>query len=362
MNLDGLATLRAEFTARGWHRRATGAVVGELLFHITLAVAGYVTFLLADDFVVRWLGMLVSTYGTLGVATNTHTSTHNGTSDKRWVNDLLSYIGYPLFVSLSVTYWRHSHISIHHTSPNVMGVDCDADFTPYFVTTDRELAESTGWRRRFFERYQAWVFPVLMWLHPWLRQRASWAHIFSRLGDPEQRRPAHWIDLGFMLLYWVVWFGIPCLFLSPWEAFLASQIRIGMISYPLFAILAPAHYPHEAGCVRVGDWPKDFLALQTSTTINFRTGPIGGFICSGLQYQIEHHLFPGYSHVHYKKMSPFVREFCEKNGYPYRTMGWGEALYKTFLIFVRPKHEEPDLATLRERHAKPTAQPSSSSP
>lgn len=351
MILDGLSTLREEFTARGWNRRATGAVLRELAVHVVLSVAGYIVFLTSDDFVVRWLGMLVSTYGTLGVVTNTHTSTHNGTSDKRWVNDLFAYFGYPLFVNLSLTYWRHSHISIHHTAPNVMGVDCDADFSPFFVTTDRELAQSSGWRRRFFERWQAWVFPLVMWIHPWLRQRASWAHIFSRLRDPAQRRSAHWIDLACMLGYWALWVGVPLLFLPAWEVLLASQIRIGLLGYPLFAILAPAHYPHEAGCVRAGDWPKDFLALQTTTTINYRTGPIGGFICSGLQYQIEHHLFPGYSHVFYRRMSPFVREFCLRHGYPYRTLGWGEAMLKTLLIFVRPKREAPDLATLRERHA-----------
>ena len=350
MILDGLSTLREEFTARGWNRRATGAVLGELAVHVVLSVAGYVLFLTSDDFVLRWIGMLVSTYGTLGVVTNTHTSTHNGTSEKRWVNDLLGYFGYPFFANLSLTYWRHSHISIHHTAPNVMGVDCDADFSPFFASTDREVAESSGWRRRYFERWQVWVFPLVMWVHPWLRQRASWAFIISRLRDPAQRRASHWFDLAAMLLHWVAWVGVPLLFLPAWEVLLASQIRIGMLGYPLFAILAPAHYPHEAGCVRAGDWPKDFLALQTTTTINYRTGPIGGFICSGLQYQIEHHLFPGYSHVFYKRMSPYVRAFCERHGYPYRTLGWGEAMLKTLLIFARPKREAPDLATLRERH------------
>lgn len=355
MNLDGLTTLRAEFAARGWNRKATGAVLRELAFHVTLAIAGYVAFLTSDSFWLRWLGMAISTYGTLGVVTNTHTSTHNATSDKRWVNDLFSYFGYPFFASLSLTYWRHSHVSIHHTAPNVMGVDGDADFSPFFVTTDRELAASSGWRRRFFERHQWWVFPLVMWVHPWLRQRKSWVHVISRLRDPAQRRADHWLDLAAMLLYWVAWFGVPCLFLPVWEVFLASQIRIGLLGYPLFAILAPAHYPHEAGCVRAGDWPKDFLALQTSTTINYRTGPIGGFICSGLQYQIEHHLFPSYSHVFYAKMSPYVREFCERHGYPYRTLGWGEAMYKTLQIFSRPKHEEPDLETLREHTVHPNA-------
>jgi linoleoyl-CoA desaturase len=71
--------------------------------------------------------------------------------------------------------------------------------------------------------------------------------------------------------------------------------------------------------------------------VNFRTGVIGRLLCAGADYQIEHHLFPGISHVHYPQVSKVVKAYCDAHGYPHRTLGWGEAVMKSLLIFYRPK-------------------------
>lgn len=347
MDLDGLSELRAEFNARGWNRKATGAVLAELAIHVTITIAGYLVYLLADATWLALLGMAVSTYGCLGVATNTHTSTHGGTSDKRWVNEFFAYFGYPFFLNLSRTYWQQTHVVLHHTAPNVKGHDRDHDFLPFFAATDREVRAATGWKRLYYTRYQVYFFALIAWAHTLSRQVRSWIWVISVLRDPARRKTAHWVDLGAMIGYWVFWVVIPSFFL-PFEVVLGGAIlRISALGYPLFCILAPAHYPHETPCVTRGSWAKDFLGLQTMATINFRAGRFGGFVCSGLQYQIEHHLFPSYSHVYYPKMAPLVRAFCEARGYPYRSYGWGEALVKVFLIFIRPKREVADLAAMR---------------
>ena len=57
---------------------------------------------------------------------------------------------------------------------------------------------------------------------------------------------------------------------------------------------------------------KDFLFIQTATTINFRTSFLGRLLCSGVDYQIEHHLFPGISHHHYPQMSKLVKRILQK--------------------------------------------------
>ena len=349
VDLDGLTELRAEFNERGFNRKATGVLLAHMLLAFVIAIAGYVVFLVAEPLWIRLIAIAVSTYGSLALATNTHTWTHLGGSSKRWVNDLVGFFGYPVFLNLSLTYWRYSHIVVHHTAPNVMGVDGDCNFPPFFVSTDRELERSAGFARFYYQNIQKYLFPVILWVHTFLRQRRSWQHIISNLRDPAKRRRHHWIDLGCMMLYWVLWVIVPAMFLPLEHVFLAQVVRIAALGYPLFAVLAPAHYPHEAGCVTKGAWPKDFLGLQTATTVNFRTGILGSFACSGLQYQIEHHLFPSYSHIYYPKMAPYVRRFCEARGFPYRTIGWAEGLWKVLLIFARPKVEAPDLESLRAR-------------
>ncbi|HNK45592.1 MAG TPA: acyl-CoA desaturase [Pseudomonadota bacterium] len=341
---DALSALKTEFKNRGWNQRHVGQVIAELVVHVCLALGGIAIFVFCEPWWLRAIGMLISTYGSVGVGTNTHTATHYAASPHRWVNEVLTYFGYPFFLMLGATFWRHRHITLHHANPNVMGIDGDADFGPFFASTDEEVAQGSAW----FLASQRYVFPCMAWLNSYLRQIGSWRHLFAILPDKRKRRLAHVADAAVMSLHIVVWFVIPSLYFPVLSVIGFNLLRIGLLGYPLYCVLAPGHYPEEALCIAKGDWRKDFVLLQTATTINFSTGPIGAFLCSGLQYQIEHHLFPGYSHTHYAKMAPLVKEFCIQNGYPYRTFGWVDAVMKTFTIFSKPKHVYPDVDALRQ--------------
>ena len=102
--VEAVAELRREFVHRGWDKKATNRIVFELLIHVAIAMAGLAIFMTLHNPGMRILGLIIATFGCMGVGTNTHTSTHYGTSDKRWVNEALSYFGYPMFVGLSATY------------------------------------------------------------------------------------------------------------------------------------------------------------------------------------------------------------------------------------------------------------------
>jgi linoleoyl-CoA desaturase len=106
----------------------------------------------------------------------------------------------------------------------------------------------------------------------------------------------------------------------------------------MYAILAPGHFPAEAQ--RTTDEARHeagFFAIQTAGTVSFRTGFLGQFLCSGLEYQIEHHLFPSVSHVYYAEVSVVVREFCAEQGLPYRSYSWATALWKSWAVLRFPQ-------------------------
>ena len=100
--IEAVAELRLEFARRGWDKKATNRIVFELSIHVAIAVVGIAIFMTCQNPAVRVLGILISSFGCMGVGTNTHTSTHYGTSDKRWVNEALSYLGYPMFLAVCV--------------------------------------------------------------------------------------------------------------------------------------------------------------------------------------------------------------------------------------------------------------------
>jgi|SRR5579872_1421691 len=336
--IEAVRELRREFTRRGWDKKATNRIVFELLIHAAIAVAGFVIFMTCSNSAVRVLGILISTFGCMGVGTNTHTSTHYGTSEKRWVNEALSYFGYPMFLGLSATYWWHKHVVLHHPSPNVVGVDDDADLLPWFAFTVDEVYASTGLRRFYYEHLQFWLFPLALALNCFSIQMGGWAHLMRTLRHSKWRQSAAWIDLSAMMLHYVTWIGVPLLF-WPLPAVVGFYLlRNIMLGYAMYAILAPGHFPAEAQ--RTTEEVRhnaDFFAVQTAGTVSFRTGPVGRFLCSGLEYQVEHHLFPNISHVYYPEISVVVQEFCAEHGLSYRSYSWAMALWKSWDVLRFPQ-------------------------
>src|SRR5579872_4705741 len=185
--LEAVTELRRKFARRGWDKKATGRIVFELLIHVAVALIGIAMFMTCHDVALKALGLLISTFGCMGVGTNTHTSTHYATSDKRWVNEALSYFGYPMFVGLSATYWWHKHVVLHHPAPNVVGVDSDSDLLPWFAITADEVRASSGLRRFYYRRLQFWLFPFVLALNCFSIQMAGWRHLLSMLRHSKTR-------------------------------------------------------------------------------------------------------------------------------------------------------------------------------
>lgn len=335
---EAFAELRKEFDRRGWNRKATARIVFELLIHMALALAGILIFLNCHNPVLLVFGLLLSTYGCMGVGTNTHTSTHYATSDKRWVNEALSYFGYPMFVGLSATYWWHKHVMLHHPAPNVVGVDTDNDLLPWFAITADEVHVSSGLRRFYYRRLQFWLFPFVLAFNCFSIQGAGWAYVIGKLLHSKERKSAHWIDAGAMLLHYAIWIGLPLLFF-PLPAVAGFYIvRSILLGYIMYAILAPGHFPAEAQrTTEEARHGTSFFAVQTAGTVSFRTGAVGRFLCSGLEYQVEHHLFPNISHVHYPAVSRAVQAFCADQGLSYRSYSWARALWKSWQVLRYPQ-------------------------
>ncbi|MCG3160349.1 MAG: NADPH-dependent stearoyl-CoA 9-desaturase [Acidobacteria bacterium] len=349
-----LSALRREVAARGWNRKATGRIIGELFLHIFLSLAGAAVFVLSGNPFTRVCGLALVVVGSMGVGTNTHTASHYAASDRRWVNDFLTYFGYPFFLGLSATFWRHQHVTVHHPAPNVVEVDDDCDLWPWFAMTEEEVRRSGGWRRWYYEKLQWIFFPLALAANGFNFVKTGWLHLFRMLRDPGKRRRAHWIDLAALALHHVVYLAVPMLFFTPGAVMTFYLLRTTLMGYGMFALQAPGHFPAENARLAADQRNADYLLLQTATTTNFRAGFIGRLFTSGLDYQIEHHLFPNVSHVHYRKMAGLVESFCRENGLPYRVYRWDHILWKCWMVFRSPRPIVGDAETLRissENHA-----------
>lgn len=347
INLESISLLRQKIKALGYQKKATKKILYELMLHLIFAFGGIVIFVTSNNFLIQALGILLSTIGSLGVATNTHTSSHYATSDKKWVNELLTYFGYPLFLGLSATYWWHKHVVLHHPTPNIMGVDEDADIMPWFALNEDQVNQTSGIMSVYYKNLQWIVFPLALALNGFSVQKDGWLHLMRQLRDPILRKTAHWLDLVILLLHWTVWLFIPMVFLPATAVLSFYALRIGLMGYAMYFAFAPAHYPTEAICAQSHNATADYIMRQTTTTINFKWGFICRFLCSGVDYQIEHHLFPDISHVYYPQISQLVEQFCQKNGYPYRTLSWGTAIWKSWMVLRSPKQVATNIDVFR---------------
>jgi linoleoyl-CoA desaturase len=339
---SGFLELREQLNQLGYGRKTPGAIIAEWLSFVFMMIVGVAVVATFEPWWVKAIGMALVTFGSMGIATNAHTASHHAISEGKWLNESLLYFGYPFVLQLSASFWRHKHLVVHHPHPNVVGVDNDANLAPIFALDETECARAKGLHQWWY-RNQVFFLPVMLMGNSFSVVWNAWGFLIRRLADPRYRDAAHWWDLVALLLHWVAWIFVPMMFFDPVDVVVFALVRFSLMSYVMFALFAPAHYPAGAQLVNKEALGKDFLMLQTLTTINFRTGLVGRLLCGGVEYQIEHHLFPTISPRHYPAMSKHVKAYCDKHGYPYRSEGWGKAIWLSVLTFWRPKPIRSDL-------------------
>ncbi|MEO9036604.1 MAG: acyl-CoA desaturase [Gemmatimonadaceae bacterium] len=352
--------MNSRFHEMGFHKKLTGRILFEGVFMITLMCGGIVIFFEYHSLWVKAFALWFSSIGLLAITTNTHTSAHYATSDKRWVNWALQLIGYSFFIGLSATYWRHKHVVVHHPTPNVVGLDDDIDLLPFFALDECAVQASTGFRRWWFD-HQWLLVPIIINLNALSLLNSSYKFLWRALRNPEERKPLHLIDLSLVLLHYAVFMFLPMLWFPPLYCIAFWVVRYFCAGWAIFIVFAPAHFPAEALFLSKGNKQRaeylrnrDFVLLQCATTCNIKTTWFGNLFCGGTDYQIEHHLFPGISHPHYPKMAPYVKAWCEEHGYPYRTVTFVEGFWKSWMSFRYPKpvRETEEVARLMVEEAQ----------
>src|SRR5690349_9170300 len=242
---SALTTLNRQFVANGWHVKATGRIVAELALHVGLMLGGIALLVAVDNLWVDLFAIYGMTMGSLGVATNSHSASHFAASNRRWVNWLLAFFGYPVVVGMSAIYWRNKHVVVHHTTPNVDGLDDDIDLLPFFALHKEHFDQSRG-LKRFWYRHQWLLVPLAISFNGFNLQRSGWQFLISKLLDKNERSVLHWLDLLALALHLTLWIFLPMLFFPVHLVLLFYALRIVLLGYAIFIVFAPAHFPAEA--------------------------------------------------------------------------------------------------------------------
>tara|TARA_B100000795_G_C22806147_1_gene444992 strand:+ start:3385 stop:4473 length:1089 start_codon:yes stop_codon:yes gene_type:complete len=252
-----------------------------------------------------------------------HDANHGAFSDKPRVNNLVSrYID---AVGGSAITWRIQHNVLHHSYTNIDGYDEDIETPPF-------LRFSPHAERKPIHKLQhiyAWFFYSLMTVF-WITakdfiQLARYEKMDLVKGQNTTYRAEVTKMIIWKVVYWIVFFIVPLIVLTPvisWGVILTGFILGHMLSgLILAAIFQPAHVmedlkfdlPSEDGHMDVHP-----AVHQLETTSNYANGStLLSWYAGGLNFQIEHHLFPNICHIHYKKIAPIVKATAKEFGIPY---------------------------------------------
>ncbi|WP_455133979.1 fatty acid desaturase family protein [Microbacterium aurum] len=303
----------------GLLRRRPGfyALVGAIL---AVCLGGCISgFILLGD---SWFQLLIA--AALGivltqVAFLAHEAAHRQILASGRANDRLARILAAGVVGISYSWWDSKH-SRHHANPNRVGKDPDIEVdTISFLTEDAAQARGI---RRLITRRQGWLFFPLLTLEGLNLHALGIRHLLSR--EPVKRRC---LELALIATRFTV-LAVPLFLLLPLGmAFAFLGVQLAVFGVYMGASFAPNHkgMPVIAESARL-----DFFSKQVRTSRNIRGGWWATWLMGGLNYQVEHHLFPSMARPHLAKARLVVRDYCESLGMPYTET----SLWRSYAIVI----------------------------
>jgi fatty acid desaturase len=210
-----------------------------------------------------------------------------------------------LGIGLSFGWWVAKH-NRHHAHPNTEGADPDIMLSALAMTPE-QAASSRGLSRILF-RLQGFLF------FPMLLGEAFSVHVASIRAVSGRARRHRLAEIALLAAHFAAYLSVVFLVASPAKAIVFILVQQGLFGVYLGASFAPNH--KGMPILRRQD-KHDFLRRQVLTSRNIRGNWFIDLALGGLNYQIEHHLFPSMPRPSLRRSQPLIREFCRQHGLPY---------------------------------------------
>jgi linoleoyl-CoA desaturase len=247
-----------------------------------------------------------------------HDGAHGSFSKYKWVNQFaafsLNILGGNSFM------WNVKHNIIHHAYTNVDGVDDDIDIQPWM----RMSATQKKYRLHKYQHIYFWFLYSMLYIF-WIFVLDYQKYFKAKVGSMELKKMElsdHLVFWGFKIFHAFLFIGLPIYMLgfASWLiGFLIFTLVAGLVLSLVFQLAHTVEHtafpmPDEVTNRLENEW----AIHQIKTTANFATNnKVISWLVGGLNFQIEHHLFPKISHIHYPAISKIIREACREYGIEY---------------------------------------------
>jgi fatty acid desaturase len=297
--------LSRELRQAGLLERRQGWYVARMAGNLALLAAGLAALVVLGE---SWWQLLVAAYLAV-VATQLtfigHDAGHRQIFRSRRANDLAGLLHGNLLVGISFGWWVPKH-NAHHTNPNDEDLDPDIGIAVLAFTAAQ--AHNKHGLARLITRSQAWLF------FPLLLLEAAHLHLASVKAILKGHGRANLLEALLLGIHLMVYVTVLVVVLTPAQALAFVLVQQGLFGLYLGCAFAPNHKGMPT--LTQGD-RLDFLRRQVLTSRNVAGSPIIDLVFGGLNYQIEHHLFPTMARPNLRRAQPLVQAFCRDHDLPY---------------------------------------------
>ncbi|KAJ2378321.1 hypothetical protein IW150_000873 [Coemansia sp. RSA 2607] len=292
-----------------------------------------------------------------------HDLGHNELTGRREFDMVLGICIADLLGGLSVGWWKKNH-NTHHIVTNDVDNDPDIQHLPFFAVSTRffESRYSTYYKRvmefdaaaRMFVAAQDKLYYLIMCFARFNLYRLSWGYLLF-----SDYAPYRELEMGCIGVFFV-WFNWLLSHIPTWQYLVLYLVVSHSVSAILHIQITLSHF---AMSTESPDPVHEcFAARQVRTTMDVICSPSFDWFHGGLQYQIEHHLFPRLPRHKLKLVQPMVKDFCRKHVMEFKefsfvdgniyTLQWlGEVASRVKLCNGRKEHEDQAVAALRKSFA-----------
>lgn len=267
-----------------------------------------------------------------------HDALHGSYSNSKLLNKCMGFT--MNLIGASDEMWKLQHNVLHHSFTNIDEHDDDIN-APFFLRFSPHAKKN---KLHSYQHYYVWIFyglSTISWItsKDFIRLNRYW-----KLGLIKCRKDYYRLLIRIIfwkLVYFTYILGIPLLFtaFTPWVlllAFLSMHFITGLCISIIFQtahIMPDMAYPLPDSS---GKLENERLIHQLATTCNFAPkNKIFSWLIGGLNFQIEHHLFPHISHVHYRRLAPLVKKTTEEFDIPYHSHATFFSAIKSHSLMLR---------------------------
>ena len=315
--------IEAYFVTNQISRHANSTMVIKTISLLSLYILPFIAIVVFNPpFWVSLIGWFLMGMGVSGIGMSImHDANHGAYSSKAWVN---KWLGYTIYLAgAGVTNWKLQHNVLHHTYTNIAALDEDI--------RDRGVVKlsphcTTGKVHGFQWLYAFGFYGILTLYWVTFKDFLQYKEFIKSGVNRQTRKENNGLLFGLIALklaYFLVLFGLPIFvagipFMQVLAGFCVMHITSGLVLTIVFQLAHSVEGTSYPVANEQGNLEKDWAIHQLETTVNF--APRNRFLTwflGGLNFQIEHHLFPKICHVHYPQIAAIVKQTAEEFDLPY---------------------------------------------